>query len=377
MIGIFNRLKKAYFPLNIVELDKKRLIQNYHLLSNLHQNLKIAPVLKSNAYGHGLKEIGKIVDSLNPPFICVDSLYEAYILEKEKIKSGILIMGYIDPKSLERKKLPFSYAVFDINQIAAINKFQKGAKIHLFIDTGMHREGIPLKELDSFLKEISIYKNIEIEGVMSHFAATSYPLQDLWEAQIKNFKKGLDIIQKNGIYPKWVHLGSSGAAMNQKLRNKIAECSNVIRTGRALYGIRVGDKSTQVLPILSLKSKIYQIKTLQKGDRVGYEGTFTAKKMMTIATLPLGYFDGVDRRLSNQGIVLIDGMECPIIGRISMNITTIDISQVKNPKVGMEVLVISPNPENPNSIENFATIAQTIPHDLLVHLAGSTRREII
>ena len=377
MISIFKILQRRSYPLNIIELSRQNLEQNYQYLASLHQNLKVAPVLKSNAYGHGLKEIGKMVDGQNPPFICVDSLYEAYILQKEGIKSQILIMGYIDSRSLIRKKLPFSYAIFGLDQAKALNKFQPGAKVHIFFDTGMHREGVPLDDLNQFLKDLSQFKNLEIEGIMSHLAATSADLEKLWVTQVKNFKKGLDIIRKNGIYPKWVHIGASGAILNQKLRDQIGECSNVVRTGKAFYGITLGDTKVEVKPILALKSKIYQVKKIKKGAAVGYDGSFIAKKDMTIATLPLGYFDGVDRRLSNKGAVLVEGVECPIIGRVSMNITTIDISQVENPKVGMEAVVISSNPTDPNSIENFATISQTIPHDLLVHLAESTRREIV
>ena len=123
--------------------------------------------------------------------------------------------------------------------------------------------------------------------------------------------------------------------------------------------------------------KLIQIKPLQKGDKVGYESTFKPKRNMTIGILPAGYCDGLDRRLSNKGFVKINGSICKIIGLVSMNITTIDITDIKDAKVGDEVIIFSKNPSDINSISSSAAICKTIPYDLLVHLAASTRREII
>ena len=130
-------------------------------------------------------------------------------------------------------------------------------------------------------------------------------------------------------------------------------------------------------PVLKLTTKIIQIKTLQKGDGVGYNGTFTATRSMRLGVLPIGYYDGVDRRSSNKGYVTVDKIECPIAGLVSMNVTTIDLSTVKNPHIGQNVCIYSSNPNDKNSIENTAEICKTIPYDLLVHLASSTKRVIV
>jgi len=177
---MFDRIRKlsghTYEHLNIIEISASRLNHNYNYLSSLKKNIKIAPVLKSNAYGHGLLQIAKIVDRLNPPFICVDSLFEAYELLKANIKTQILIMGFISPKSLKTKKLPFSFVVFNKELVDAISKYQPHAKIHIFVDTGMHREGVNLDELPSFIKYIKTKTNLEIEGLMSHFAKSDDPI---------------------------------------------------------------------------------------------------------------------------------------------------------------------------------------------------------
>lgn len=375
----------SYQPLNKIEISKNRLVQNYKYLSS--KKIKIAPVVKSNAYGHGLVLVAKLLEEgcgdCHVPFFCVDSIYEAYELLKTKIKTPILIMGYIEGENLRVKKLPFSYAVSTLDLAEAINKYQPQAGVHIFVDTGMHREGIPLADLPQFITHLKQLPNINIEGLMSHLASADDTKDPLNKLQIKNFQRAHDICKKNGIHPKWIHiLNSDGLLYTSDVASNLPmvphRMCNIARVGLALYGI---SKDPNLKPVLTLKTKIIQIKNLQKGDRVGYDGTYTAKKPMTIGVLPLGYYDGADRRLSNKGFVTIDGVGCPIIGLISMNVTTIDLSKVKNPfisqVISQEVIVYSNNPKDPNSIENAAKVCKTIPYEILVHLASSTRRVVV
>lgn len=351
---------RGYKTLNIIEISKDNLIHNFKYLSSLDRRVKIAPVVKSNAYGHGIIEIAKILDPLNAPFFCVDSLYEAYKLLKANIKTPVLIMGYTDTENFKVKKLPFSYALFDLEMARILNDYQPGCGVHIFVDTGMHREGIPLNELYNFLKEIKLLSNIKIEGLMSHLASADDKKDPLNKIQIRNFLKALKICKENGIHPKWIHLfNSDGLALHLRGANV-----NTARTGLALYGISNDPNLKQVL---TFKSKIIQIKKLQKGDRVGYGGIFIAKKPMILGILPIGYYDGIDRRLSNIGWVSVGGKLCKILGRISMNITIIDLSRVSNPHIGQEVNIYP-------SIKEAAIICKTIPYDILIGLAASTKR---
>lgn len=372
MLGIFRFFGKKYEPLNKIEISKANLLNNYQYISLLNHNISIAPVLKSNAYGNGLTQIGSILDSLNCPFFCVDSLYEAYALLKAKIKTKILVMGYIDPSNLSFKKLPFSYTIWDLDQAQKIAKYQKGANVHVFVDTGMNREGVKLDDLESLLSNLRDLRSLRIEGLMSHLAIYTKD-QPYPKLQLQNYQKALKICRKVGIDPKWKHLAASGG-----LLNKYTLGTNMSRCGISLYGIDRENRSNGKLkPVLSLKTKIIQIKNIKKGDKVGYDSTFQATKDMTIGVLPLGYNDGMDRRLSNKGYVLVEGVKCPIIGRISMNVTTIDLTAIKKPFLGQEVVVFSSNPEDPNSIQNAAKICETLPHDLLVHINPAFRREVV
>jgi len=176
-----------YHALNKVEVSASSLLYNYqYLLKKSGQH--IFPVLKSNAYGHGIVHVAHILDSLGVPYFCVDSIYEAYQLMKVKIKTPILIMGYVHPQSLGVKKLPFSYAVYGNEMVEAIAKYQSHAKIHIFVDTGMHREGVPLHELQVFIKKCKTL-HLKIEGLMSHMAMADKPIDKDTKAQVDNFFK--------------------------------------------------------------------------------------------------------------------------------------------------------------------------------------------
>lgn len=379
MFSLFrNFLNKTYHPLNNIQLSSQALLQNYNFLSSLNKNIRVAPVLKSNAYGHGIQLIAKVLDKVQAPFFCVDSLYEAYQLQKSGIKTKVLIMGYVDPVNIEYKKLPFSYAVFNEEQLLALNKYQKGAGIHIFFDSGMHREGISLEKLPIFLQKLKLCKNIYIEGFMSHFAESEFPASELTKNQLDNIQQALNILKNEKINPPWIHVANSGGLLRWE-ELSLDNFSNMARAGTILYGIdpRPEYNSPFLHPVLQLTSKIIQIKKLKKGDQVGYNGTYTAQEDMVAGVLPIGYADGLDRRLSNKGFVKIDNVFCPIIGRVSMNITVIDISQVENPYVGKEVIIFSNNPEDKNSIKQIANARETIAIDLLVHISQSIQRKIV
>lgn len=354
----FESLKKLlgrqYQPLNRLEISRRILINNYKFVSSLNKNISIAPVLKSNAYGHGLIETAKVFDSLSPPFLCVDSIFEAYKLFNSGIKSKILIMGYVDPINLMFKELPFSYTVYKSDQLKKILKYQPKAGIHIFVDTGMHREGTQLTDLENLINLIpeEFYGNID--GVMSHFGEAESPGKKETMMQIENFKKALRLFKKKGINVKWTHIGNSSAIKNHKELG-LAKYSNLVRCGLSLYE-----------NALSFITRIVQVKKIGKGEFIGYDFTYKTKNEIKMAVLPVGYNDGVDRILSNRGKVIIKGLKCPIIGRVSMNITTVDVTKVKNVKSGDEVKVIF-NPK----------IRERIPYGFFVHLNPEIKRVLV
>ncbi len=367
---IENLLTRNYKPLNILEISKKRLISNYNYLNSF--GLKIAPVLKSNGYGHGLTQIASVLDALDPPFFCVDSLYEAYELYKANISTPILVMGYVSPESLHTKHLPFSFALYTKKQLRALKEYQPKSKIHLFIDTGMHREGFLFEELGDILSDIK-KSGIYLEGIMSHFAESENPTKKLTQDQNERFGQAVAVIKKS-FSPEYVHIANSSGILKS---GGLSNLGNVARAGISLYGIDPSFKNTFLKPVLEFKTRIAQIKTIKKGECVGYNFTYKAQKKISLAILPAGYNDGVERKLSNKGFVKVKGILCPIVGRVSMNITTIDVTAVSNLREDDVVTVYSSDTNDRNTIENASKIAGVIPYELLVHLHASTKRKVV
>lgn len=368
--SILKLSKGRYHALNRIEISSSSLLYNYNYLTKKYGR-KIFPVLKSNAYGHGIVNVAKVLDQINAPFLCVDSIYEAYQLTQAEISSPILIMGYVHPDSISVKKLPFSYAVYGYEMLDAISKYQSHAGIHIFVDTGMHREGIPLKDLAMFVKKCKEL-HLKIEGLMSHLAMADKPNNKDTRNQVDNFEKAKKILEMENVFPKWLHMGASSRVLNTE--SYPSQADNSARTGIALYGIDPENKNKDLKPTLTLLSTIVQIKNLIKGEKVGYDFTYSAIGNQKIAIIPIGYNDGVNRRLSNKGAVLVKDVFCPILGRVSMNLSVIDVSKVKNVVIGDEVVIYSNNPNHTNSIYNSAIMCDTIPYELLVYLHTSTKR---
>lgn len=371
-------LRREYQNLNKILIKKSALEHNFKVLQKYHPEAKICPVVKSNAYGHGLITVAPIFDSLNPAFLVVDSLYEAYELYKLKIKSPILILGYTHPDNFKVKRLPFHFSVFDLTTAEVLNRYQPNCSIHLFVDTGMCREGISLKELPTFIKEIKKLKHLNIVGLASHFADADNPNDQLFsQLQLNNYKTALKILEENDIHPQWKHISASGGAFKT-----IDPVFTMIRVGLAMYGIHPLEptddsyRRIELQPALRFVSTLAQIKEISKGDKVGYNGTFEAKKTMRIGFIPAGYYEGIDRRLSNNGVFKVADQYCPILGRVSMNMTTIDLTTVPQAKVGGEVEIYSPNEEDKNGFLNVAKIAGTIPYEILVPIAEPVKRVV-
>ena len=364
---------KKYHHLNKILIDKQALINNHKFLQQLQPQARVAPVLKSNAYGHGLTTVAPIFDQLKPPFLIVDSLYEAYELYKQNIKTPILIIGYTDYRNYAIKPLPFHYSIFDLETAQALNKHQPGCSIHIFVDTGMSREGIQLKNLLSFIKKLQKLKNLKIKGLASHFAdADNQSDLSFTKKQLKNYHQALQILNDHNINPQWKHISASAGAFKTKDKT-----FNLIRAGIASYGISPFEKQlTHLKPALTFQSTLIQIKQLLKGDLISYSLTYQAPKNMTIGILPAGYYEGIDRRLSNKGVVKVHDQYCPIVGRVCMNLTIIDLSKVKTAKIGDKIEVYSSDQTTKNSIFHQAKTARTIPYKLLTGLTDSTHKEI-
>lgn len=376
MLSILKSIKKHFFsykPLIEVKIMEQNLLHNFLEFQKAAPNLSLAPVLKSNAYGHGLKEVSGILKKTIYPFLIVDSLYEALELKKYGNTREVLVIGFVFPEQIQKAVYKnISFAITSLSQLEALVGLKHLVKVHLKVDTGMYRQGLSLEEAD---QAVAILKNnpyLKLEGLCSHLADAdggeeNFTLKqiEIWNSLVEKFKINFKEI-------KYFHVSATAGF---RFQSKIQ--ANVLRLGLGFYGINPSGLSLNLKPALELQSYVVGIKQLKKGDSVGYNHTFTASKDMQIAVLPLGYFEGVDRRLSNLGYVKINDKECSILGRVSMNITSCDVTEVLNVNFLDPVTVISSNPSDRNSVENIAKICQTIPYEILVHIPQHLRRMVI
>ncbi len=374
----FYHIKSLFFPrispLITVHIDEAALLHNLREYRQAYPDIQFAPVLKSNAYGHGLIPIAHILDSPNIPFLIVDSYYETLTLRQNAIKSPILIIGYILPEIIKKSHLKNVYfTVTSLVQLQAINdSIRRPISIHLKIDTGMHRQGLLPTEIHQAITIIKKNSSLQLQGICSHLADADNKINTYNQAQLNQWEQSIPFFENAFPQLTYYHISASAGLIHTAKSHH-----NLARLGLGLYGISIIENNKLSLkPVLSLTSIISGIKVIKKGDTVGYNNTFIAKNDMLIATIPAGYAEGVDRRLSNIGQVEIAGILCPIIGRISMNITTIDITHIPNIQIGDIVTLISNDNSSPISANAIAKMCDTIPYEILIHIPGYLRREI-
>lgn len=330
----------------------------------------LMPVIKSNAYGHGFLGVAKICEeSREVDRICVVNDTEAELLLENNIKKPIFILSYFSLEKERCERLVCQKVIFPLytlDQAKFLNKIGEQLKcsvrVHLKIDTGAARIGILPKELENFSQEIKKFNFLDIEGVWSHFASSEND-EKYSKKQIKIFNKVLEILKKQGIVPPIKHMSCSAASVNLPLDD-----FNAIRLGLSLYGLQSSEKNKKKIslkPALSWYTKIVQIKNLPVGEKVGYGGTFITKKPTKLAIVPVGYYEGYDRKLSNTGEMLIKGNRCQVRGRVCMNLCMVDITAVKKIKVGDRVVILGDGGRHFVTAEELAKKVGTLNYEII------------
>lgn len=373
-----SKRRYPYEPLITVNISKSHILHNLREFQKHAPGGQVTPILKTNAYGHGLYLIASTIEKeTRCPFFGVDSYFEAVALRSQHITTPTLIIAYTRPETIMASRLKnTAFAVTTLQTLLAISDVHKETHIQLKIDTGMHRQGLYPDELKQAIEIIRKNPNIILDGIYTHFSSPDgnepYTMKQIsdWNKTVKEVR---------ALFPsiKYFHASATdGFPYNKKIE------ANVARLGIGLYGIVENDyinSNYDLRPALEAKTILTGIKKLHAGDTVGYGNTFKASRDMSIGTVPFGYSEGLDRRLSNRGQVLVgpEKIPCPIIGRISMNMITIDLSNVKDPKVGMEIIVISNRSSDANSIRGIATMCGTNTHEVTVRIPAHLKRVLV
>ncbi len=357
-----------------IEVDKKATNRNFRVFKKLlGKKCKLMAVVKSNAYGHGLIDFSRLMENFGVDWLGVDSIIEALALRSAGIKKNILVLGYTLPQRFnEAAENNISLTVSNPEHLAALKRrFNSSLKIHLKIDTGMHRQGFFVKELPSVMEIIKkLGKNVVLEGIYTHFAAAknpAFPSDTL--KQIKLFDEAVNTAKAAGFNPLKHASATSGAIIFPEARY------DMVRIGIGLYGLWPSKETEAAYrdkinlePVLTWKTIVGEIKSAGKGERIGYDFTETLSKKTKVAILPIGYWHGYPRALSGIGRVLIKGKPAKVLGRVSMDMISVDVTGIKNAKIGDEAVLIGKSGRNSVTADDLARYCDTTNYEIVTRL---------
>jgi alanine racemase len=360
------------------EVDLNQLETNFLALRRfLPEHVKIIAVIKADAYGHGTVPVARRLANLKADMLAVAILEEAIPIRQAGIRCPVLLLNGFWPDQedeiIRQELTPAIYRLELLDRLKqAASRAKRSVAYHLKINTGMSRLGVELEEALVLLQKGVHSSWTHCEGVYTHLSAAEDSQDPSNEAQLERFKKILTLVEQNGISVGWRHAANSAGILNSK-----ESWFDAVRPGLMLYGVNPLPFPTAELsfnPALSLKTRVMQVRSVQKGSAIGYGNAYTVSRDSVIATLPVGYADGLLRCLSNCGQVLIRGQRAPIVGRISMDLTLIDVTQLTSIKVGDEVVLIGKQGDQEIRAEEVARLAGTIPYEILCRVGERVPR---
>lgn len=360
------------------EISLSKLQQNFYQIKQLvGANVKIMGVVKANAYGHGLVEISRALAHFGVDYLGVGFLEEGIILRQNGISLPILVLGGVLGDQVQHflaNNLEITISSIELarridNEVQ--NNALKKPKIHLKIDTGMERLGVHAESAFPFIEQISKLKNLELTGAFSHFATSESTDKSFANYQLTRFNNLLNKINQSGIKIPLTHMANSGAVLNLP-----ESYFNMVRVGLLLYGLYPSleiQKRIQVEPILSLKSKIVFIKTIEANTSISYGRLYFTKHKTRIATIPIGYGDGYSRLLTNKAEVIIRGKRFPVVGAICMDQIMVDIG-TEDFHIGEDVTLIGSDGNETITAWEIANKIGTNAYEVLCAIASRVPR---
>jgi len=368
-----------------IELNKNALAQNIKYLKKRIGKAKFVSVIKGNAYGHGIEYYLPLAEECGIDSFAVSDASEAeraYNVKKESSK--LMIMNMIDNSDIrDAIEMDISYFVYNFDRlnksIEVARKQKRKAKIHLELETGLNRTGFSQNEIDRVIKIITnSYEFIDVIGICTHYAgaesiANYYRIQK----QIALFNDLKEILSKHGIIPKHYHTACSAAALTYE-----ETIMDMVRFGIAQYGFWPSNETRMhnmlsdeerftydpLARILTWKSKVISLKDVKAGKFIGYGNNYIANTDVKVALIPVGYYHGYSRNLSNLGHVLICGQKAPIVGMVNMNAIMCDVTLIPEVKIDNEVVIIGKQGDQLITVTSFSDLANSVNYEMLVRL---------
>jgi alanine racemase len=362
-----------------VEVSKGALVANARTLARAAgKNVKLMAVVKSDAYGHGTAEVVRSLVAAPVDWFGVDSVREAEAVRAAGTKKPVLVLGYTPFSDAARAvRQGISLIVYNKENVDALAKVatkKRPAKIHLKLETGTSRQGILAEELPAFLAHLKRRKNVILEGVSTHYANIEDTTDSTYAfGQLDRFLGMLETVQRAGFAPTLVHSACSAAVLLYPETH-----FGMVRSGIALYGLwpsketkvsaRQKGKSLTLVPALSWKTVVAQVKDLPEGAQVSYGLTEKLSRQSKVAVLPVGYWDGFDRKLSSVGHVLVRGKRAKVLGRVCMNMCVIDVTDIPGVKTEDEVVLIGAQGREVITAEEVAAHVGTINYEIVTRI---------
>jgi len=363
------------------EIDLEKLRSNFRSARKfIGDDVKYMAVVKADAYGHGAVECARVLEDEGIDWLGVALVEEAIELREADINSPILCLGgFFAGQERELIQKNITTVVFNKEQIELLDRaaglVDRKIPAHVKIDTGMGRLGVRWDEVARFINKLETTENLEVEALMTHFAAADDPLENAFtDLQIERFYDVVAAFEAAGIGPKLVDLANSpGAVAHPRSR------PHMVRLGGILYGlghdiIPRDISQPKFKPVMSLYSEIADIKRVSKGESLGYGRTFVTGRDSLVGLVPIGYHDGYRRGFSNKALALINGLSAPVVGRISMDWTIVDLTDATETKIGDKVTLMGIDDDRSVSAEDLAGLIDTISYEITCAIGSRVPR---
>jgi len=361
-----------------IRVSKEKIIKNLTKIRRAGGQSDIIGVVKANAYGHGIKQIASILRLQSMEFIAVAYPVEANVLREAGDLGKIIVI--VPPSEDDGKylvDLDLEFVIDDISRLSAFNELASKKKrvldAHVFLNTGMNRDGIPPSKAVEFFREASNFSNIRLKGICTQLADSEMANSNLAMTQINRFNKAIRELKIAGFNPPMKHLCNTGGVINYPTATFTHS-----RVGIGLYGYadtkEIADK-IGLEPAISVHSELLTIRKIKSGETIGYSRQYTAKKDLTIGVVPIGFGDGYSKLFTNKGLVLHSGKTIPIIGSVCMDQFMVDLTDSPGASVGDEIKLMGYQNGSTLTAYDLADTIGTIPYEILTSLNNRLERK--